>query len=161
MPAELTIRPARADDAPGLTAVKVASWREAYKGIFPDEFLFSLDYPAQYWDRHLEGLVVAAEGSQLLGYCSHAPADDEGWGEIRAIYVHPDHQGKGIGSRLLAKGLSGLRERGFGRALLWVIDSNHQARGFYEASGFVVGAPFRLEDIGGTQVTLLRYELSF
>lgn len=158
MPARVMIRPARSDDAPGLTAVKVASWSDAYDQIFPSEFLSSLDYPSQYWDRHLEGLVVAVDDDQIIGYCSHAAADDEGWGEIRAIYVHPRHQGQGHGSRLLARGISGLRERGLSRALLWVIDRNLQARGFYEARGFSIGSPFRIEDIGGTQVTLIRYE---
>lgn len=160
MPAEVTIRPASHDDAPALTAVKVASWRDAYHQTFPDEFLSSLDYSAQYWDRHLDGLVVVADQDQVLGYCSQAAADDEGWGEIRAIYVHPDHQRLGYGTRLLGAGLSGLQERGFERALLWVIDSNDRARRFYQEKGFVVGAPFRIEDIGGTQVTLLRYELN-
>jgi len=154
----MMIRPARPDDAPALTAVKVASWRKAYGQIFPAEFLDSLAYPSQYWDRHLDGLVVAVNDGRVVGYCSHAAADDEGWGEIRAIYVHPRHQGQGHGSRLLASGISGLRERGFGRALLWVIDGNSQARRFYEVRGFAVGSPFRIEDIGGTQVTLVRYE---
>lgn len=161
MPTGVTIRRAKPDDATGLTAVKVASWRDAYDEIFPDAFLESLHYPTQYWDRHLDGLLVATERDDVVGYCSHAPADDEDWGEIRAIYVHPSHQRKGLGSRLLARGLSGLEDRGFDRALLWVIDSNHRARSFYEARGFSIGAPFRIEDIGGTQVSLLRYELNF
>jgi hypothetical protein len=33
------IRPARPADAPALAAVHVATWRDAYAGLLPDEFL--------------------------------------------------------------------------------------------------------------------------
>jgi len=49
------------------------------------------------------------------------------------LYVHPDHQGLGIGSRLLAE-IEALVE---GDELwLEVVDGNDEAVGFYEAHGF-------------------------
>ena len=38
----LTVRPAIPEDAPAIARVHVASWRETYAGIVPDEFLASL-----------------------------------------------------------------------------------------------------------------------
>jgi ribosomal protein S18 acetylase RimI-like enzyme len=49
------------------------------------------------------------------------------------LYVHPDHQGRGLGSRLLAE-VETLVE---GDELwLEVVDGNEQAVRFYEAHGF-------------------------
>jgi ribosomal protein S18 acetylase RimI-like enzyme len=49
------------------------------------------------------------------------------------LYVHPDHQGRGIGRRLLAE-VEALVE---GDALwLEVVDGNRQAYDFYRAHGF-------------------------
>ena len=49
------------------------------------------------------------------------------------LYVHPDHHGRGIGSRLLAE----VEARVEGDELwLEVVDGNEQAFGFYRARGF-------------------------
>ena len=54
----------------------------------------------------------------------------EGW--IDHLYVSPDHQGRGIGPRLLGKAL----ETGEPRQL-WTFQQNERALRFYEACGFV------------------------
>lgn len=58
--------------------------------------------------------------------------DDVG---LRAIYVHPERQGEGVGSDLLRAGLDRVpddRER----VLLEVFAANDASRAFYEARGF-------------------------
>lgn len=51
------------------------------------------------------------------------------------LYVHPDHHGRGIGSRLLAE----VESRVEGDELwLEVVDGNDQAFGFYRSHGFEV-----------------------
>ncbi len=158
--APIRIRPAAPSDAPRLSEVKIAAWQATYRDIFPSEFLTGLQYPQQYWDRHLDGLLVAESEGTIGGYCSYGQADDEGWGEIRAIYVDPVVQRRGQGSALMRRAQEKLAFSGHSRALLWVIDRNRQARDFYERQGWSLGVPIRLEDIGGVQVTLVRYQIS-
>jgi CTP:molybdopterin cytidylyltransferase MocA len=60
---------------------------------------------------------------------------------------------------LLDAGAATLRDEGFDRGLLWVLEANTRARRFYERQGWRVGKPIRVEDIGGNQVTEVRYEI--
>ena len=53
----------------------------------------------------------------------------EGW--IDQLYVLPDHQGQGIGRKLLGKALEPRRP-----LQLWAFQENARARRFYESRGF-------------------------
>lgn len=68
---------------------------------------------------------VAEAGGAIAGYVAFKP----GW--ISHLYIHPDHQGCGIGDALLAKAL----EDGAPREL-WTFQRNARARAFYEKRGF-------------------------
>ncbi|MDP3852681.1 GNAT family N-acetyltransferase [Phenylobacterium sp.] len=68
---------------------------------------------------------VAEAGGMIAGYVAFKP----GW--VMHLYVHPDHQGVGIGPMLLAKAL----EDGTPRQL-WTFQQNTRARRFYETRDF-------------------------
>lgn len=68
---------------------------------------------------------VAEAGEAIVGYVAFKP----GW--IMHLYVHPEHQGAGVGPALLAKAL----EDGTPRQL-WTFQQNARARRFYETRGF-------------------------
>lgn len=70
---------------------------------------------------------VAEQGGAIVGYIAFQP----GW--IMHLYIHPDHQGRGIGDTLLAKAL----EDGSPREL-WTFQQNARARAFYEKRGFTL-----------------------
>lgn len=150
------------EDASALADVHVATWQEAYRGIFSDEFLDELDVGRRrdWWHRKLDGgaKVHVIDIGRVVGFCYPGFADDEGWGEIYSIYVHPHHWNAGHGRALLMAGEETLREAGYERALLWVLEGNDRGRLFYERQGWVKGKPMRIEDIGGQQVSELRYE---
>lgn len=159
----MTVRSPRPGEALALARIHVETWQQAYSHVFPEEFLahLDLDRREQWFAARIsvgEGLIVAEAGSEPAGFCFFGDSSDEGWGEVFAIYVHPDHWGEGHGRRLLVAAERGLAERSHRRALLWVLDKNHQARDFYERQGWVLGKPIRIEEIGGTQVTEVRYE---
>jgi GNAT superfamily N-acetyltransferase len=150
------------DDADELADIHVATWQRAYEGIFPTRFLSGLDREARsrWWQSFIErgGRVHVVEEGRVVGFCHPGPSDDERWGEIFSIYVHPEHWGRGHGYRLLQAGEATLAGLGHQRALLWVLEANRRGRDFYERQGWSQGRPIRVEEIGGVQVTELRYE---
>lgn len=150
-------------DAAALALVHVRTWQTAYQGLFPSEFLGSMQVESRvrWWERFIEGgaeVHVSEADREVIGFCSVGSADDDGWGEVFAIYVHPDHWGEAHGHRLLGAAESSLRDAGFERALLWVLEANVRGRDFYERQGWKRGKPIRIEEIGGVQVTEVRYE---
>lgn len=158
------IREADRDDARAVAQVNVASWQAAYPGLIDQTFLDSLDVDGrtESWQRILHQrrgrVLVAEEGGSVIGFCAVGPAIDDEWGEVFAIYVDPRHWGHGVGRDLLAGGEQALAEAGFSRALLWVLEGNSRARAFYERQGWAIGRPIRIEAIGSTDVTEVRYE---
>lgn len=158
------IRPAVCADADELARIQVETWRTAYRGMLSDEYLGSLQIGPRirWWERFIRGgatVHVAERAKSLVGFCSVGASDDEGWGEVFAIYVHPSQWDEGHGRRLLEAGVETLRDEGFSRALLWVLAANDRARAFYEGQGWRIAKPFRVEEIGGVQVSEVRYEI--
>jgi ribosomal protein S18 acetylase RimI-like enzyme len=160
------IRDARPEDAPGLAVVHVASWQEAYRGLIDQAFLDSMDVEirTETWNgilrQHRGRVLVAESDGGIAGFCAVGQSTNPGWGEIYAIYLDPRHWGRGLGGDLLAAGEQALSDEGEERALLWVLDANRRARAFYERQGWTKGKPIRIENIGGNDVTEVRYEKS-
>jgi GNAT superfamily N-acetyltransferase len=157
------VRSAVLADATQLGHLHIETWQIAYADVFPEEFLAGLDVSARvkWFRRNIKQqrmVLVAESGDGLVGFCSAGEAFDPDWGEIYAIYVHPDHWGRGYGRELLAAAEDQLLSGGFGKALLWVLEVNQIAREFYERQGWRLGRPVKLEEIGGTPVTEVRYE---
>lgn len=157
------IRAARVSDAQGLASLHIAAWQHAYRDQFPEEFLGGLDVgtrSAWFTSRIESGsdVLVAEENGELAGFSFFGESSDAGMGEVFAIYVHPDKWGLGHGFELLRASESGLETAGFTRALLWVLAANNRARSFYERQRWTLGKKIRLEEIGGIQVTEVRYE---
>jgi len=128
------VRPAQADDADAVRATfdaaieafgpdayderEVAAWLPADS----DPVLDGLDSPA-------EVVVVAERGDSVAGV-GRLHLDE---GEVIAVYVHPDHARRGVGSTLLAH-LEG-HARAAGRSELTLVASLN-AVGFYERTGY-------------------------
>lgn len=125
------------------------TWQEAYRGLFPDEFLanLSVDRRTGYWETGLRDpeaggmdMVVVAEHARegLVGFASAGPnrgEEDAFQSELLTIYVLPAFQAQGLGHRLLLAISNALRERGYTSLIAWVLAANRQARAFYEALG--------------------------
>ena len=158
------VRIASIADAGGIARVHIASWQVAYEGVFSHDFLGSLDLDIRtgWWEALLlreERITFVADSEEVVvGFSLIGPSEDAGWGEVFAIYVDPAHWARGIGRKLLTASEVQLAEDGFERALLWVLQGNDRARAFYERQGWVKGKPIRLETIGGTEITEVRYE---
>jgi ribosomal protein S18 acetylase RimI-like enzyme len=166
----LSIRSATPDDADALARVHIDSWRAAYRGLMPDTYLDSLDYErrAGQFRKSLatqaEETYVVEEHGQTLGFltvgvCRDEDVDTATTGEIWGIYLAPEHFRKGIGRQLASRGMEMLKSKGYKIAVLWVFAGNAQARGFYEAMGFMADGAERMLN-PGMPLKAIRYRQS-
>jgi ribosomal protein S18 acetylase RimI-like enzyme len=143
-----TFRQAIPEDARSLAEIHVRSWQTAYRGKLTDEYLDGLQ-PEDREERWREVLAsppeawrtwVAEDEGSVVGFATTGRSEDADadrrTGEVYAIYLDPDVVGTGIGRKLFAHAVGDLRERGFSTATLWVMETNAQARRFYEIAGW-------------------------
>lgn len=145
--AKLEIRPAAPEDLYGAALARVASWRAAFAGLVPQDFLDGMDPAviASSWSTSQAAgrsrLYVGATEGQVVGYAGVGPERDgdapPGAGELYALYVHPDWWGTGVGRALTDAAVADLRSAGCARVWLWVLEANVRARAFYRRYGFV------------------------
>lgn len=150
------------DNFEEIGGIYVKSWRAAYAGIVPDAYLASLT--ADGWaDALAKGTYasfVLVEEGRYIGVSSISPARDEhlrGWGELASIYLLPEYVGAGCGKLLFDHSVRALRQAGFTKLYLWVLEENLRARRFYEKQGFSPSDETGSIDIGGKMLAELRY----
>ncbi len=155
----LYVRDARPDDARAIGVIHVDTWRTTYQGIVPQEFLDSLSYDDRtaMWKAALSVarpqyhcLVVEDVTDGVIGFVSAGPNrgdSDEIDAEIYALYLLKRHQGKDHGRALFQGAIQRLKEEGFKKAVLWVLERN-PTTGFYAKMGGKIVAE-KMEPIGG------------
>jgi len=125
----VTLRPMGPDD--------VSAAVEIEREVDPDP------WPADQFSELLEltvgfGWVGEDPSGQVVGYALGWVVGDEA--ELANLVVAPDHQRRGIGTRLLRRFLDDAAGRGARKVYLEVRESNATARSMYEGYGFrVVG----------------------
>lgn len=143
----ISIRQANLNDASAIAVTHVRSWQKIYRGIIPDFILDNLSIKAreQLWHNLINqntNIMVIEENKALVGFASicaarDADLDPKKYGEISAIYLHPDVWQRGLGKKLCDAALMQLAKEGFLKVIVWVLKENFQARRFYEAIGFM------------------------
>ena len=163
----ICVRTATPDDANRIADINVRSWRETYRGLVPDAYLWSLDTEAIA--RHVRQMtesggdtVLVAGDPELLGFLWLAGSRDgdarPGTAEIVALYVDPDHIRQGVGRALALASCDVARDRGFHTVSLWVFERNEPARSFYAALQFVPDGGARTTTRwGGVSLNEVRY----
>ncbi|KXK57154.1 MAG: GNAT family N-acetyltransferase [Chlorobi bacterium] len=172
------IRRATATDASGCAAVNRESWHTTYRGLIDDAALQSMD-PAVLQERWRNRLSPAnsalfcfvatlqpdgdpagdsAAAPLIVGYVMGGlsrHSDLPFSGELLAIYLLAEHQGKGLGRKLFLQCVQEFRQRAIDSFVLFVLKENHSARAFYssfnpdfEDQGQVTIDGFTYQDIG-------------
>ena len=144
-PDRVSIRPAERADLLAVLGIERASFPQpwpyqAFQGFLGEPgFLVAVD---ELGDRDDDGATAGLEvpgGDGVV--CGYVVADvvtefGRPVGHVKDIAVHPDWRGRGIGSRLLSRGLAVLAAGGARRAKLEVRASNRAAQTLYRAFGF-------------------------
>ncbi len=135
------------EDAETYGAITARSWKAAYRGIVPADYLKTITPELRtYHFRQfycpgsgVEYYLVQAVGDDAGVFCLQAGRDDPTgrMGEIGVFYFLPAFWGSGAAAPAMAFALDHLRQRGFDTAILWVLAGNARARRFYEKCGFV------------------------
>jgi ribosomal protein S18 acetylase RimI-like enzyme len=144
----ITIRRAMPGDADQIAVVHDVAWREAYRGIIPGrelERLIARRGPDWWRAAVIQGsrlLVLSIHGA-IGGYVSYGrnrTASLDFGGEIFELYLAPEYQGMGFGSRLFRAARRDLADNGLGAVLVWTLSDNQRAIEFYRGLG---GEPVR------------------
>ena len=161
----MLVRMAQPGDGAGVAEVRVVSWRAAYRGLMPDEILNRMKPDGDRWEEAIAShaprtsLLVADDDGQIMGFSLLGPDRDgaEDTGEIVAIYLRPEVWDRGYGWALMEHSVVALREHGFRRAVLWVLESNERARRFYETAAWIADGGHKLEEWDGFPLPHVRY----
>jgi ribosomal protein S18 acetylase RimI-like enzyme len=132
--ADALLRPAEAADLDDIVGIRIAARTDA-----ADRGLMPLCIDAVEDVRHRLADALASDETWVAESGTGAEARPSAYVRLTAtwiddLYVHPDHQQRGLGSTLLELAMS-LRPGGLG---LYVFETNLPARRLYEAHGFVV-----------------------
>lgn len=150
--ADVSVRPALPTDARLIADLQLEVWQADYASLLPAGSLAALSAVevAEQWaaaaaspPTRAHAVLVALEGSHLVGFAATAPAtdpdlDEESAGELLILLVSGDHRRSGHGSRLMAAAVSGLRDAGRALATAWLLEGDTVLRQFLEGAGWAL-----------------------
>ena len=161
--ADVSVRVAWADDAPGIARVQVRAWRREYADVLPAEVLDGLDEDqfAAAWRTSLNKpqdarnrVLVALERNTVRGFAVTGPTPDPDGdpiadGEISELTVDPEETRHGHGSRLVQACADTLRADRFTTALVWLNTTDDARRAFLTGAGWAPDGAHRELDLHG------------
>ncbi|MDQ1147652.1 L-amino acid N-acyltransferase YncA [Bacillus sp. SORGH_AS 510] len=137
----MNIRKAVLSDAKGIARVHVDSWRTTYANIMTEDYLNQLSYEKreEMWNIIIpNGGVYVAENNEgtIVGFSSGGKerlGEYPGFsGELYAIYILKEYQGKGLGKALVKPIVKELQDQQIDSMVVCVLEENN-SRLFYEA----------------------------
>lgn len=164
----MQVRPMTLDDCKEVARIHTESWRYAYKGIVPDEFLDSIDVKKreENWSKGMVAepemvrIVAVDPGGRIVGFACGLECRDKDLsvdGELYAIYVSPQRIGAGAGALLFEAYKNKLVRRGMSSMIAWVLEENRLSRDFYERMGGEPGEKRKNIAIGGKSLVEVFY----
>ena len=146
----LILRRATPKDVSVLCEMGARTFTHTFGHMYSSENLKQFLEDTYTIDKHLEALNDPRESFWLLEDENHNPLAfgqagackipvenlEPNAGEIKRIYCHPDHLGKGYGSQILERMLDWLVEVGYKPLYIGVWSENYGAHCFYKRYGF-------------------------
>ena len=141
----MRVRTAVAEDSVIVGKVHSKAWKSAYRGIFPDKFIND-DTSSKRSEEFLESIkdgsctyFLLEESDNVAGIVKTREANNVL--EIESIYILNEYRGKGFGREFM----NSIKTYGSWSCIfLWVLESNTNARRFYENNGFVLSGKSRM-----------------
>lgn len=141
----MIIRKATVADAESIAKVHVDCWRTTYKNIISEKLLTNLSYEqrTKLWINNIskeENYVFVAENNNrsIIGFIdgsSVKPGEYQGYdGDVTSIYILKEHQGLGIGKKLMKSLFDEFKSLNYHSAIVKVLEENSFCK-FYEAMG--------------------------
>ncbi|MCB1453979.1 MAG: GNAT family N-acetyltransferase [Rhizobiaceae bacterium] len=139
----IDIRKAELQDAHAISAVHHDAWMGAYSGIIPHKALMRMvgRRGLEWWQgaiRRAANVIVAEIGGDVVGYATlgrNRARELPQQGEIYELYLRPEYQGVGLGSRLFGDARQRLASHGLSGTVVWALEDNAGALSFYEGLG--------------------------
>jgi ribosomal protein S18 acetylase RimI-like enzyme len=139
----IEIRRAEVADAVAISAIHLEAWKGAYTGIIPHRALYMMleRRGANWWSKAIQRstqILVADVGGVVAGYATLGPNRARQLpqkGEVYELYVRPEYQGFGLGTRLLGAARRSLVDQGMKGLVIWALEDNGLAVSFYQNAG--------------------------
>ena len=146
----------------GKAYVHWKSWQETYTGLIDQTYLdgITLEKCTQMAHRWKDNILVAKDGEHVVGFVAHGAYRDSSLpnvGEVFAIYVLQEYQGKKVGYRLMQSAIEKLAA--YPQVAVWVLKGNQKAIEFYKKYGFRFDGA-EMDVLMGTPNTELRMILN-
>jgi L-amino acid N-acyltransferase YncA len=175
--ADVSVRPARADDLAEIARIQVETWRFGYRDIVPAAVLDSLsvDTATEAWGEAVTAppsprhhVLLAQEQQWLVGFVALAPADELESSDpatattvaIGPLIVEARWGRRGHGSRLLAAAIDHARADGMTRAIAWIPEGDTASREFFVSAGWAPDGVGRALDTGAGELREIRLHVS-
>jgi GNAT superfamily N-acetyltransferase len=130
---QVSVRPARTEDAAEVAAIWHRGWRQAHLGNVPNELTRARtdrSFRTRAQERVADTTVADVDGG-VAGFIM-VVGD-----EVEQVYVGEAHRGTGVAAVLLAEAERQVRAGGHETAWLAVVAGNEPARRFYAKHGWV------------------------
>jgi GNAT superfamily N-acetyltransferase len=138
---KIILRDARLEDVPAMAELLVAAWQTAYHGLIDPEYPRTLQASrfagifSRVLTERLETVFVAQGGTGVVGFVSGVPREEGSCDcQVIGLYVHPGHQGRGIGGRLLDRMKGHFAAQGCRRMAVWTL-LGARNNAFYRGQG--------------------------
>jgi ribosomal protein S18 acetylase RimI-like enzyme len=139
----IDIRKAEPRDADAIAEIHHEAWRNAYSGIIPHRSLTAMinRRRAEWWTHAIRraALILVVEiGGKVAGYATlgrNRARELKQQGEIYELYLRPEYQGIGLGSRLFRAARDKLASHGLQGLVVWALEENAGALSFYAGRG--------------------------